>query len=78
MLLKLREFIQREQLVSTQQLARAFHIDEQALQAMLDIWVKKGVIQSVDNLACKSACTRSCRKIKTTLSYYSIATRGVI
>lgn len=73
MLLQLREFIQREQVVSTQQLTRAFHIDAYALQAMLDIWVKKGVIQSVNNGVCKSACSLSCRKDASNLNYYSIS-----
>ena len=46
MLLQIRDFIQREQVASTQQLAREFHIDEKALQPMLDIWVNKGVIKN--------------------------------
>ena len=57
MLLILRDFIQREQVVSTQQLAREFHIDEQALQPMIDILVKKGAIKPCHEKAgCQSVC----------------------
>jgi len=62
MLLQIREFIQREQVVSTQQLAREFHIDEQALQPMLAIWVAKGVIEKCHE---KAACQSSCFRCKT-------------
>ncbi len=59
MLLQIRDFMQREQVASTQQLAREFHIDEQALQPMLDIWVNKGVIkQCQEKAGCQSACSR--------------------
>ena len=68
MLLQLRDFIQREQLVSTQQLVREFHVDEQALQPMLDVWVSKGVIEPCQDDDCKSSCARWCKKSK--LSYY--------
>ena len=58
MLLHIRDYIQREQVVSTQQLAREFHIDEQALQPMLDIWVNKGVIKRCEEKAgCQSTCS---------------------
>jgi hypothetical protein len=68
MLLQLRDFIQREQLVSTQQLVREFHVDEQALQPMLDVWVSKGVIEPCQDDGCNSSCARGCKKNK--LSYY--------
>lgn len=59
MLLQLRDFIHREQVVSTQQLSRAFHVEEQALQPMLDIWVRRGVIRQCDEkTACQSSCFR--------------------
>lgn len=59
MLLQIRDFIQREQVASTQQLSREFRIDEQALQPMLDIWVSKGVIKPCEDKAgCQSACAR--------------------
>lgn len=61
MLLQLRDFIHREQVVTTQQLARTFQVDEQALQPMLDVWVRKGVIEPCEQTtACQSACMR-CR-----------------
>ena len=59
MLLQIRDFIQREAVASTQQMAREFQVDEQALLPMLDIWVRKGAIeQCQENTGCKSACTR--------------------
>ena len=59
MLLQLRNYIQRSQVVSTQQLSREFHVDEQALQPMLEIWVRKGVIRLCqEKVACKSSCSR--------------------
>ena len=59
MLLQIRDFMHREQVVSTQQLAREFHVDEMALQPMLDIWIRRGVIrQCQGKVACKSSCFR--------------------
>lgn len=59
MLLQIRDFIQREQVASTQQLAREFNLDEQALQPMLDIWINKGVIERCqEKTECQSACAR--------------------
>lgn len=59
MLLALEAFIKREKIVSTQQLAREFSLDVQALIPMLQKWVRKGVIGKCDvQSACKSACFR--------------------
>lgn len=59
MLLQLRDYIQRERVVSVQQLMREFHMDESALLPMLSLWVKKGVIeQHKDKEGCKSACSQ--------------------
>ena len=60
MLLQIRDFFYREQVASTQQLAREFHLDEQALQPMLDVWVRKGVIKPCqqEQISCQSACIR--------------------
>lgn len=59
MLLQIRDFIQREKVVSTQQLTREFQVDEQALLPMLDCWIKKGVIHSwQEKTTCQSACFR--------------------
>ena len=57
MLLQIREFIQRERVVSTQQLHREFHVDDEALQPMLAVWVRRGVISKCD---AKQDCTSSC------------------
>ncbi len=59
MLLQIRDFIHREQVVSMQQLTREFHVEEQALQPMLEIWVRRGVIRPCqEKVACKSSCFR--------------------
>jgi len=59
MLLQIRDFIQREKVVSTQQLTREFQVDEQALLPMLDCWIKKGVIYPCqEKVACQSSCFR--------------------
>lgn len=67
MLLQLRDFIHREQVVSTQQLAREFHVDELALQPMLDIWTRRGVIRQCQE---KTACKRSCFRCSTNTPVY--------
>ncbi|MDR3504473.1 MAG: FeoC-like transcriptional regulator [Legionella sp.] len=61
MLLQIRDYICRQGVVSTQQLTREFHLDLPALQPMLDLWVKKGVIRKCQEKAnCQSACFK-CR-----------------
>ena len=71
MLLQIRDYILREQVVSTQQLTREFHIDLPALQPMLDLWVKKGTIKKCQEKAnCQSSCFK-CR-VQTT-EYYQTA-----
>lgn len=59
MLLQIRDFIHQAGVVSTQQLTREFRLDEQALQPMLEIWIKKGVIRRC-RLPQKSACQSRC------------------
>lgn len=67
MLLSIRNYIRRERVVSTQQLSREFQLDLTALQPMLDIWIKKGVISKcVQSTSCKS----SCFKCRTPPEYY--------
>ena len=59
MLLQLRDYIQRERVVSIQQLMREFHMDESALLPMLSLWVKKGTIEQLqDTRGCQSACSQ--------------------
>jgi hypothetical protein len=61
MLLQLHDYICREQVVSTQQLTREFHLDLSALQPMLDFWIGKGVLRKCQEpSACKSSCFK-CR-----------------
>lgn len=67
MLFELRDFIQKQGLVSSTQLAREFQLDEEALKPMLNCWVKKGCIKSLNApQACKSPCSR-CRS---SIEYY--------
>lgn len=61
MLLQLRDYIDHAGVVSTQQLARAFHMDTTALQPMLDIWLKKGVIRQCEET---TSCQRRCFRCK--------------
>ena len=69
MLLQIRDFIHRGGIVSTQQLSREFHLPLSALQPMLDIWVRKGVIKKCTTQGnCRSACFK-CRT--QALEYYS-------
>lgn len=57
MLLQIRDFIHREQVVSIQQLAREFHVEELALKPMLEIWVRRGIIRPCqEKTACQSSC----------------------
>ena len=69
MLLQIRDYIQREQMVSSQQLLREFDLDESSLQPMLAIWIRRGVISPSENkVICKSGCF-SC-KTKTPIFYH--------
>lgn len=59
MLLQLREYIQRERVVSMQQLTREFHMAESALRPMLELWVQKGaILPHQQQKACQSACSQ--------------------
>ena len=57
MIFQLRDFIQREHSANIQQIARFLRMDEAALQPLLNLLVKKGVIKirEEQNL-CKSQC----------------------
>lgn len=67
MLLLIRNYIQRENVVSTQQLTREFQLDLAALQPMLDIWVAKGIIAQCSS---EASCRNSCFKCRTPPQYY--------
>lgn len=72
MLLQIRDYICREGIVSTQQLLRGFCLDIQALQPMLDFWVKKGIIGKCQE---KTSCQKKCIQCRTNTPeyYYSIS-----
>ncbi len=61
MLLQLRDYIQQAKLVSLEQIAREFHIANEAVQPMLDIWVSKGVVQRLEEA---KSCQRGCISCK--------------
>lgn len=67
MLLQIRDYVRREQVVSNQQLAREFQVDISALQPMLDVWVHKGVISTCEQ---ESACKSRCFKCRVPPVYY--------
>ncbi|HVT62316.1 MAG TPA: FeoC-like transcriptional regulator [Legionellaceae bacterium] len=61
MLLALRDYIKRYQMVSTEQLVREFHMAAEALEPMLEIWIQKGKIQlCTDKKRCGTSC-QSCQ-----------------
>ena len=71
MLLQIREFFRLEKIASNQQLARFFHVDLSALEPMLEIWLRRGVLayaQEQRQVACKSHCARS--QCSTSVIYY--------
>ena len=58
MLLQLRDYIKKAQVVNIQQLTREFRVDQTALLPMLDVWVKKGVISPCqERAACGGGCS---------------------
>ena len=71
MLLQILNYLRREKVASNQQLAREFDLDLLALQPMLEVWVKRGVIACCqEELGCRQGCLKSCRKQP--LVYYKI------
>lgn len=70
MLLQLRDYIRRENVVSVQQMSREFRVDPSALQPMLDFLVQKGIISPNQNTpGCQSTCSRC--TISTVVFYVS-------
>lgn len=70
MLLAIRSYIKQEKIVGQTQIARYFQVDQQALQPMLDILIRKKVIQVVDGL---DGCQKSCQSCPVNLEkYYQI------
>ncbi len=61
MLLQLRDFIQTTNYASGTQLARELGLDPSALQPMLEFWIKKGVIQPLQE---KTSCAKRCIQCK--------------
>lgn len=57
MLQRIRELIAHNNVISQQHLQRVLHVDEEALQPMLDLLSKKGFIQ---RMTARSACQSGC------------------
>ncbi|KTD79256.1 FeoC-like transcriptional regulator [Legionella waltersii] len=70
MLLQIRDYIRQQGIVSTQQLAREFRLDIAALKPMLQLWVKKGVIQKCQE---KAGCNSACFKCRVPPEYYQFS-----
>jgi DNA-binding IscR family transcriptional regulator len=57
MLIKIRDYIKQEKLVSIKQLSRALGIGEEVLEPMLQLWEKKGLIIGYKGpISCKKSC----------------------
>lgn len=67
MLLQIRDYLRRERVASNQQIAREFGLDLDALEPMLALWLRKGVIACCQQ---SSACKSRCFKCKTPPVYY--------
>jgi len=69
MLLQIRDFIAREQVVSAEQLARAFHLSLSALEPMMTCWVRKGVIALEVSSSCAQGSCAGCHVVRR-VGYY--------
>jgi hypothetical protein len=56
--LAIRDYIQKQGIVSIAQLSREFHIAIEALGPMLELWVNKGFVRKTDP---KDSCGSACR-----------------
>ena len=59
MLLQICAYIRREKVASNQQLGRIFRIDLDALQAILDLCLKKGMLTQYHR-ATAGGCSKTC------------------
>lgn len=75
MLLQIRDYLRAEKVASNQQLAREFRLDLTALQPMLDVWLRKGVIIRCNaSASCKSSCSSRCRAQPPVYYQYALLT----
>lgn len=72
MLLQLYDYLQREKIVSDTQLARQFHLDIKALQPMLEVWLRKGIITFCHEKRCEQRCIK-CPNTASTYYQYCVA-----
>ena len=75
MLLAIREFIEKNEIVSNQQLAREFSLELSALTPMIDFWIRKGVVNTIEKeKACQIKCW-NCHEEQ--IVYYQYLQTGV-
>lgn len=60
----IRDYIQHRGQASLQDLARHFHLQESAVEQMLDFWVKKGSISVIAPLSVNCASASHCGDCK--------------
>lgn len=59
MLLALRDYIRKNKVVSQEDIARAFNIEATAVDAILSVWVTKGLLTCFRHpVACKTRCIK--------------------
>lgn len=61
MLFKIKEYLQKQNVASNQQIARELCIDCDALEPMLELLIKKRIIRFAQPNSCKTKCT-GCKK----------------
>ncbi|MDP8264819.1 MAG: FeoC-like transcriptional regulator [Candidatus Aceula lacicola] len=59
MLIKIKELFEKQKILSLEELSIHFQVDPTAMEKMLDILIKKGVIRK-KSIECRSASCASC------------------
>ncbi|WP_108650222.1 FeoC-like transcriptional regulator [Dongshaea marina] len=49
-------YLAKHQRVSRQELARHFHCSEDAIDAMMQVWVRKGRVRFISSQSCAGGC----------------------
>lgn len=69
MLIQILNYLRREKIATSQQLAREFNLDLSALQPMLDLWIKRGKVLCDQPSGCQRGCFKRCRQQSTPIYY---------
>ena len=56
---ELGEYLAAQQKASRRELARHFHTSEDAVEAMLGVWMRKGRVRKVEQGGCSGGCCGS-------------------